>query len=61
MEVFKINEDLIEAISLGHDLGHVPYGHNGERYLNEICQKRGIGYFIHNAQVSGANGIGKWG
>jgi dGTPase len=46
----RLNEDLIEAISLGHDLGHVPYGHNGERYLNEICQKRGIGYFIHNAQ-----------
>jgi len=46
----KLNEDLIEAISLGHDLGHVPYGHDGERVLNEICKKNGIGYFYHNVQ-----------
>lgn len=46
----KLNEDLIEAISLGHDLGHVPYGHDGERYLNDICYKKGLGYFCHNAQ-----------
>lgn len=46
----KLNEDLIEAISLGHDIGHVPYGHNGEKYLNLICEKLNIGYFIHNAQ-----------
>jgi len=46
----SLNEDLIEAISLGHDLGHVPYGHEGERYLNEICVKNGLGYFCHNAQ-----------
>ncbi len=45
-----LNEDLIEAISLAHDLGHVPYGHEGERYLDDICQKNGLGYFCHNAQ-----------
>lgn len=46
----KLNEDLIEAISLGHDLGHVPYGHDGENHLNRISQREGIGYFRHNAQ-----------
>jgi len=46
----RLNEDLIEAIALAHDLGHVPYGHEGERYLNEICQKNDLGYFCHNAQ-----------
>lgn len=46
----RLNEDLIEAISLGHDIGHVPYGHDGERYLNAICLKAGIGFFCHNAQ-----------
>lgn len=33
----KLNEDLTEAIALGHDLGHTPFGHAGERTLNEIC------------------------
>ena len=46
----KLNEDLIEAISLGHDLGHVPYGHDGERHLNALCEEQNIGYFNHNAQ-----------
>ncbi|MDO5561134.1 MAG: HD domain-containing protein [Oscillospiraceae bacterium] len=46
----RLNEDLIEAISLAHDLGHVPYGHEGERYLNEICIENSLGYFCHNAQ-----------
>lgn len=46
----KLNEDLLEAISLGHDLGHVPYGHEGEKELDAICQREGIGYFCHNAQ-----------
>lgn len=46
----RLNEDLIEAIALGHDLGHVPFGHFGEKVLNDICEKNGLGYFIHNAQ-----------
>ncbi|MBN1115421.1 MAG: HD domain-containing protein, partial [Oligoflexia bacterium] len=33
------NEDLAEAIGLGHDLGHAPFGHHGEKVLNEISQK----------------------
>ena len=46
----SLNEDLIEAISLGHDLGHVPYGHNGEKKLNEITYNKIKEYFCHNAQ-----------
>lgn len=46
----KLNEDLIEAIALGHDLGHVPYGHDGECTLHTICQGNGIGCFCHDAQ-----------
>jgi dGTPase len=46
----KLNEDLIEAIALGHDIGHTPFGHDGERYLSSICFANGIGYFLHNVQ-----------
>ena len=46
----NLNEDLIEAIALGHDVGHSPFGHMGERFLNNICVKNNIGYFVHNAQ-----------
>jgi len=46
----KLNEDLIEAISLGHDLGHVPYGHDGEEVLHKLCRDNKIGCFCHNAQ-----------
>lgn len=46
----KLNEDLIEAISLGHDLGHSPYGHDGEAILHRLCRDNGIGCFCHNAQ-----------
>jgi len=46
----NLNEDLIEAIALGHDIGHAPFGHDGEMYLSRICQERGIGYFQHNIQ-----------
>lgn len=49
-KVLKLNEDLIEAISLGHDVGHVAFGHAGERELNRICEREKIGYFCHNAQ-----------
>lgn len=46
----KLNEDLIEAIALGHDVGHSPFGHKGERFLDNICRREHIGYFCHNAQ-----------
>lgn len=42
----RLNEDLTEAIALGHDLGHTPFGHAGERILKEICP---LG-FRHNEQ-----------
>ena len=45
-----LNEDLIEAIALGHDIGHIPFGHDGERILTELCQAHGIGSFHHNVQ-----------
>ena len=41
-----LNEDLVEAISLGHDLGHTPFGHCGESVLNELVN----GGFHHNIQ-----------
>lgn len=34
----RLNEDLTEAIALGHDLGHTPFGHAGEKVLNEVCE-----------------------
>ena len=42
----NLNEDLTEAIALGHDLGHTPFGHNGEEVLNTIHP----GGFEHNVQ-----------
>jgi dGTPase len=45
-----LNEDLIEAVSLGHDIGHTPFGHDGERILSELCVKNGVGHFLHNVQ-----------
>ncbi len=45
-----LNEDLIEACALGHDIGHAPFGHDGERFLSELCNSHGIGYFQHNVQ-----------
>ncbi len=46
----SLNEDLIEAIALGHDLGHTPYGHEGEDLLNKLSQKYNEGPFMHNVQ-----------
>ena len=43
-----LNEDLIEAAALGHDLGHTPFGHVGEAILNEISLENNEGYFNHN-------------
>ena len=45
-----LNEDLIEAACLGHDLGHVPFGHVGEKILSDISVKCGEGYFNHSVQ-----------
>lgn len=46
----NLNEDLIEAMGLGHDLGHVPFGHLGEKFLNELSLANGQGVFMHNVQ-----------
>lgn len=48
--LLNLNVDLIEAISLGHDLGHPPFGHDGEKYLSEVSEKYGIKRFHHNIQ-----------
>ena len=45
-----LNEDLIEAIALGHDIGHAPFGHDGETFLSDLCEAHGIGAFQHNLQ-----------
>ena len=46
----NLNEDLIEAIALGHDIGHTPFGHTGEAILNKISLEHNEGYFMHNVQ-----------
>ena len=59
-KALRLNEDLAEAIALGHDLGHTPFGHAGERALNEVCP---LG-FEHSVQsvrtvdILEKNGIG---
>ena len=45
-----LNEDLIEAASLGHDIGHTPFGHDGERFLSKLTHEHGAGYFHHSLQ-----------
>lgn len=45
-KALQLNEELVEAISLGHDLGHTPFGHAGERALNSVCPNG----FKHNEQ-----------
>jgi len=48
--LLKLNEDLIEAVALGHDIGHTPFGHDGEKFLSALCESHGIGQFLHNIQ-----------
>ena len=45
-KALRLNEDLVEAIALGHDLGHTPFGHCGEYELNRLCAEG----FIHSEQ-----------
>src|SRR5213083_2138629 len=44
----RLNEDLTEAIAVGHDVGHPPFGHAGEEALDELLRERGHGGFRHN-------------
>ena len=46
----RLNEDLIEAIALGHDIGHPPFGHDGEKELALLCCEHGLPPFQHNVQ-----------
>jgi len=48
--LLRLNEDLTEGIALGHDIGHTPFGHDGERFLSELCESHGVGRFLHNIQ-----------
>lgn len=46
----RLNEDLTEAIALGHDLGHTPFGHSGERILNQLCPD-GFAHALQSVRV----------
>lgn len=46
----RLNEDLTEAIALGHDLGHSPFGHSGEAMLDEICP-HGYKHYLQSVRV----------
>jgi dGTPase len=48
--ILKCNEDLIEAIALGHDVGHAPFGHTGEKFVSAFLEEKKEGFFLHNTQ-----------
>lgn len=48
--VLGLNLDLIEAIALGHDIGHTPFGHAGEHFLCDEVREHTGGFFLHNVQ-----------
>lgn len=47
-KALNLNLDLIEAIALGHDIGHTPFGHSGEKFLNNIYHEKTGRFFNHN-------------
>ncbi len=49
-KALRLNESLTEAIALGHDLGHTPFGHSGEEVLDEICEE-GFAHYIQSVRV----------
>lgn len=49
-EILRLNLDLVEAIALGHDVGHAPFGHEGEGYLSALSIEYGNGPFCHPSQ-----------
>lgn len=49
-KALRLNEDLTEAIALGHDLGHTPFGHSGEEILNQICQN-GFAHYEQSVRI----------
>lgn len=49
-KALRLNEDLVEAIALGHDLGHTPFGHAGEDALNKVC-KFGFSHYKQSVRV----------
>mgnify|MGYP002542953777 CR=1 FL=1 len=49
-KALRLNEDLVEAIALGHDLGHTPFGHAGERALNRLCPG-GFKHYMQSLRV----------
>ena len=49
-DLLGLNTQLIEAIALGHDLGHTPFGHAGERYLSKCYEQHTGRFFRHNVQ-----------
>ena len=47
-KALNLNLDLIEAIALGHDIGHTPFGHTGEKFINDVYFEKTGRYFNHN-------------